>query len=197
MEDDVRNISVEKYGSFDVIFCLGLLYHLDAKSLLPFLRQIYAMTKSIAIFDTHISLGPESSFQDEGKTYYGRIMSEHRPEASDKEKMAQVWASLDNNLSFWLTRASLFNALCHTGFSTVYDNCVPIIPAALYLDRCTVLAVKGKRMELRSVPPACVLCVHDTLPEDAPLPKQKLPPQPLYAYPPYSGEVHAGGQRLL
>src|ERR1700722_5752392 len=29
VQDDVRNLSLEKYGEFDVVLCLGLLYHLD------------------------------------------------------------------------------------------------------------------------------------------------------------------------
>ncbi len=185
IQDDVRNISLEKYGSFDVIFCLGLLYHLDAPSLLPFLHSIYGMTDSIAMFDTHVSLGPETSFEDGGKTYYGRIMSEHREGASDEEKLSSVWASLNNHESFWFTRTSLFNALCHAGFSSAYENHVPIIPAALYLDRCTALAVKGSTITLRSVPPACASCVCEGMPEVGSSCTEKLPPQPLYAYPPH------------
>ena len=28
--DDVRNLCVDRYGTFDVVLCLGILYHLDA-----------------------------------------------------------------------------------------------------------------------------------------------------------------------
>ena len=30
IKDDVRNFTKNKYGRFDVVLCLGLLYHLDA-----------------------------------------------------------------------------------------------------------------------------------------------------------------------
>src|ERR1043166_908766 len=39
-QDEVRNLSVEKYGRFDVVLCLGLLYHLDAPDVFPFIQQL-------------------------------------------------------------------------------------------------------------------------------------------------------------
>ncbi|MBI3796935.1 MAG: methyltransferase domain-containing protein, partial [Deltaproteobacteria bacterium] len=30
VQDDVRNLSLAKYGDFDVVLCCGILYHLDA-----------------------------------------------------------------------------------------------------------------------------------------------------------------------
>ncbi len=31
-QDDVRNLSKEKYGRFDVVLCLGILYHLNRQT---------------------------------------------------------------------------------------------------------------------------------------------------------------------
>src|SRR5215213_4154131 len=38
--DDVRNLSPEKYGEFDVALCLGILYHLDAPDVFRFAENI-------------------------------------------------------------------------------------------------------------------------------------------------------------
>src|SRR4051812_24516142 len=36
-QDDVRNLRVEKYGEFDVVLCLGILYHLDVPDVFDFI----------------------------------------------------------------------------------------------------------------------------------------------------------------
>jgi 2-polyprenyl-3-methyl-5-hydroxy-6-metoxy-1,4-benzoquinol methylase len=41
LQDDVRNLSKHKYGSFDVILCLGILYHLTASDGVELLRRMY------------------------------------------------------------------------------------------------------------------------------------------------------------
>jgi 2-polyprenyl-3-methyl-5-hydroxy-6-metoxy-1,4-benzoquinol methylase len=46
--DDVRNLP--KYGTFDVTFCFGLLYHLDKPA--AFLKTIYEHTNSVLILHT-------------------------------------------------------------------------------------------------------------------------------------------------
>ena len=47
--DDVRN--VEKYGMFDVIFCCGLLYHLDAP--VSYLQTLGRISRRMLILHTH------------------------------------------------------------------------------------------------------------------------------------------------
>src|SRR5215472_2767563 len=39
-QDDVRNLSKAKYGSFDVVLCLGILYHLDVPDVFSFIESI-------------------------------------------------------------------------------------------------------------------------------------------------------------
>ncbi|MEB8584318.1 class I SAM-dependent methyltransferase, partial [Bacillus cereus] len=34
-QDDVRNLSAEKYGHFDIVLCSGILYHLDCSDVFP------------------------------------------------------------------------------------------------------------------------------------------------------------------
>ena len=40
MQDDVRNLSVEKHGEFDVVLCLGNLYHLGAPDVFSFAARL-------------------------------------------------------------------------------------------------------------------------------------------------------------
>src|SRR5438034_7278681 len=40
VQDDARNLSAEKYGHFDVVLCLGLLYHLDAPDVFSFVEKL-------------------------------------------------------------------------------------------------------------------------------------------------------------
>lgn len=59
IKDDIRNIS--NYGSFDVVFCCGLLYHLDTP--VSYLKLLGAITKKLLILHTHYSsLNNENTF---------------------------------------------------------------------------------------------------------------------------------------
>lgn len=51
VKDDVRNIN--KYGRFDVIYCCGLLYHLDMP--VSFLNTLGKLTSKMLILNTHYS----------------------------------------------------------------------------------------------------------------------------------------------
>src|SRR4029077_19074480 len=51
IKDDAR--SVAKYGVFDVVFCCGLLYHLDKPK--EFLNTLSAVTTKLLILQTHFS----------------------------------------------------------------------------------------------------------------------------------------------
>ena len=65
VKDDVRN--VEKYGQFDVVFCCGLLYHLDNPH--AFLKTVAKCATTAFILHTHYAVGqlplerrPQSGF---------------------------------------------------------------------------------------------------------------------------------------
>jgi len=49
--DDVWNI--EKYGTFDAIFCSGLLYHLDRP--IEFIKLISGLCRRLIILNTHVA----------------------------------------------------------------------------------------------------------------------------------------------
>src|SRR6185437_15435890 len=58
VQDDVRNLSPERYGRFDVVLCLGLLYHLDAAGVVTLVHQLRHVASRVAFIETHVSLKP-------------------------------------------------------------------------------------------------------------------------------------------
>jgi SAM-dependent methyltransferase len=162
--DDVRHLD-ERHGHFDVVLCLGILYHLDAPDVMDFVERISRVCKKATIIDTHLSPNAEASYVWRGKTYWGNYAKEHDPEATPEEKLASAWSSLDNARSFLFTRASLCNILRHVGFSSVYE-CLnpyeyhnPSWPLAaegdrhvVWKDRMTLVAIKGRNQTLLSSP---------------------------------------------
>ena len=151
VQDDVRNLSIEKYGEFDVVLCLGLLYHFDVPDVFSFVERLGEVCRRVCIVDTRIALQPKTSYTYRGRTYFGTKGDEHDDTESTEEKLAKLWASLDNNENFWLSRPSLYNALSHAGFTTVYECNVPAEPDKP-ADRITVVAIKGKPTCLWNAP---------------------------------------------
>lgn len=150
-QDDVRNLSRERYGEFDVVLCLGLLYHLDAPEVFQFLEQMAAVCTGFAVVDTHVSLTPETRREYAGTAYWGRDYREHEDGTSPDQRLASLWASLDNERSFWPTRASLLNALARAGFTSV-SECHNPSEIEKPEDRITLLAFKGKPVSLQCAP---------------------------------------------
>jgi 2-polyprenyl-3-methyl-5-hydroxy-6-metoxy-1,4-benzoquinol methylase len=139
--DDVRAITEEKYGLFDAILCTGLLYHLDEPDVFKVIERMAAMCTGCLIIETHISAEHCMSISYKDKTYWGKKIHEHDPSSTLQERERNGWASIDNPESFWLTKISLFNALSHAGFTSVYECENP--PLVRAPDRCTLVAIKG------------------------------------------------------
>lgn len=151
MQDDVRNLSVEKYGRFDVVLCLGILYHLDAPDVFHFVERMSDVCKRVTIIDTHIGIKANNSYIYQGQEYHGWSYTEHSSKSNKEERLKTLRASLDNEKSFWLTRPSLFNLLSRAGFTSVYTCQNPAVPTQR-MDRDTLVAVKGTRHKLFSTP---------------------------------------------
>jgi hypothetical protein len=148
-QDDVRNLSSEKYGFFDIVICSGLLYHLPTRDAWHLIQSMYETCKGIVIIDTFISLSSQLTVEIDGSTYHGHIYQEHNEADTAEEKQKKLWASLDNNASFWFTEPSLMNMLARAGFSSSFDVLTPTMPGNLR-DRKTYVAVKGSRVEVLS-----------------------------------------------
>jgi 2-polyprenyl-3-methyl-5-hydroxy-6-metoxy-1,4-benzoquinol methylase len=167
---DVQQLSIAEHGEFDVVLCLGLLYHLGADEVLALLQRIHSVCRGVLVLDTHIALEDDelASFPDDafwidprvalsdirtvdvdGRTYRGRDYREHQPEASHEDRLHASWASLSRDTSFWPTKPSLLNALVASGFTTVLECTVPPL-IGLPPDRVTLVAVPGDPVRLRS-----------------------------------------------
>ena len=151
LQDDVRNLSVSKYGHFDVVLCLGILYHLDVPDAFHFVESIAEVCRRVAVIDTHVGITTNRSYVYKGQEYRGRDFLEHIPGDSQEEKLKHVWSSLDNENSFWFSRPSLFNLLSSAGFTSAYTCQNPAVPGQ-WLDRDTIVAIKGSNQELLSAP---------------------------------------------
>lgn len=152
-QDDIRNLSQKKYGSFDVVLCLGIFYHLDAPDVFQFLEKIAEVCQHFTIIDTHISLSPKKSYVFNDKKYWGKTYREHSPLSSLKKRTKALKASLDNPRSFWFTRRSLYNILSEVGFTSVYECHNPPEPKKPK-DRIALLAIKGQGQKLITNPMA-------------------------------------------
>ncbi len=151
VQDDVRNLTREKYGQFDVVLCLGILYHLDAPDCFKLLQSIAEVCSGFAVIDTHISPSADVTVTHDGNQYSGWRYTEFaRPPTPDEEEK-KTWASIGNARSFWPTKPSLVNAIRDAGFNSVYDCQYPAwndIPS----DRIALVALKGERQKVLAQP---------------------------------------------
>jgi SAM-dependent methyltransferase len=122
IKDDVHNI--ERYGKFDVIFCSGLLYHLENPR--AFIETMARCTNKMIILHTHFATHEPSkhaSLSDiathEGML--GRWFAEHQ-ENDDEGREKHKWASWNNQSSFWNMKGGLIEMLQTSGFSLVYEQ---------------------------------------------------------------------------
>lgn len=162
VQDDVRQLCRERYGEFDVVLCLGILYHLDTPDLFELAAQIADVCRGFAIFETHVAAAPLASREWQGKTYWGQPAFEHAAGATADEKLKVLSASLDNESSFWMTRASLFNLLRRVGFTSVSECQNPMAYLRvgaerrfrMWGNRVTLAAIKGQPARLVMMPDA-------------------------------------------
>jgi len=151
VQDDVRNLSVEKYGKFDVVLCLGIFYHLTVPDVFLFTERIFEVCRQLAIFDTHVGLESNASHSYKDQEYFGWTFREHSTDSTQEDRLKRLWASLDNETSFWFTRPSIYNLLSNVGFTTVYSCNVPALPSK-GADSDTFVAIKGRKVQLNTTP---------------------------------------------
>jgi 2-polyprenyl-3-methyl-5-hydroxy-6-metoxy-1,4-benzoquinol methylase len=151
IREDVRHVTQEVLGSFNVVYLLGLLYHLDAPDLFPVLENIYSLCTGILIIDTLISMTEEIQVSWRGHIYPGRLCREHADDDTDEIRRSRVLKSIDNTFSFRFTRESLLRAICNIGFTSAYECHIPFEPGKAE-DRITIVAVKGVPVLLSTYP---------------------------------------------
>lgn len=131
--DDVRNLSKEKYGVFDVVLCLGILYHLDVPDVFIFLERVAEVCNDFLLIDTHVG-SQEKCCVYKGIEYWGSTYS---------EDLSHPWSSIGNPNSFWFVRSSLYKILSVVGFTSVYECHVPFEPDKP-TNRVTLLAMRNQ-----------------------------------------------------
>jgi len=158
VQDNALNIA--ERGTFDAIFCCGLLYHLDRPK--QYLETLSSVTNKVLILQTQFSLvSPidaklklptrvrwvidrllrksqpthftlSSPSQHEGLA--GRWYTEFSNTRSFSQRDTAKWSSWDNRRSFWIQREHLLKALQDVGFDVVmeqYDHLEPSIGESL------------------------------------------------------------------
>jgi SAM-dependent methyltransferase len=148
-QNDVRHLSRDKHGVFDIVICSGLLYHLPARDAQALIAAMYDTCSRLLIIDTFISLAGRSAVDLDGIERRGHFYGEHDPNESAKEREGKLWASLDNDASFWFTEPSLMNMLAAEGFTSVIDVLEPYMPRNPR-DRKTYVAVKAAQATVLS-----------------------------------------------
>jgi SAM-dependent methyltransferase len=139
--DDVRNLSRETYGDFDIVLALGILYHLDPPSAFRFTESVSAVTRRLALFDTHYAVRSRSHWDYRGRRYSGVLVREHDPSDTEADRDRSFGSAVGNLESAWLTLPSLFNLLDAAGFSSTFEV---RLPRLIYLrDRVCLAALKG------------------------------------------------------
>ena len=127
-KDSVWNL--DKYGTFDAIYCGGLLYHLDRPK--AFLEYIAPLTRRILLLHTHFapdSDDMETSLSDrslsplvENEGLSGRWYTEYEAGAQTSEIEEMLRASYENAKSFWLQKPYLLQTLKDVGFDMVFES---------------------------------------------------------------------------
>lgn len=165
--EDVRNVTRDTHGAFDVVYCLGILYHLDVPDVFSLLENMHGLCDQLLVVDTFISLehpwpspreparvwgrGADLNVSHRGRTYRGERCREHEDEDSDEVRRSRVLRSIDNTFSFRFTRASLMQALHDVGFSSVCECHAPPEPGKPE-NRITAVALQGERVSISTYP---------------------------------------------
>jgi SAM-dependent methyltransferase len=151
LQQDVRQLTRERLGRFDVVYFLGLLYHLDETELLPALENAYDLCGHLLLIDTLISLDAPDAFEWRGHRYVGQRCREHGDTDPPEVRRGRLLRSIDSTFAFRLSRESLLAALHQVGFTSVCECHVPFEPGKAR-DRITLAARRGSPVRLSTYP---------------------------------------------
>ncbi|MBI2433636.1 MAG: hypothetical protein HYV26_12285 [Candidatus Hydrogenedentes bacterium] len=149
-QDDVNNITLEKYGRFDAILCMGILYHIAQNKYLDFLKNLSECT-DLLIIDSFIALHQDAYVERDGVRYLGTTWREHDETTTLEQRLKSAHSSLDNAQSFTMTRECLLDYLEKLGFTTVMEAVIPKQPSQPE-DRPTLVCRRGSKVSIRVFP---------------------------------------------
>jgi hypothetical protein len=151
VRSDVRDISPEELGMYDVVLCFGIFYHLDKSDLAGFVKKMYSIATDFVYLDTHITANSREKFNAYGVEYFGEGYREHRKGLSEEQMKADLWKSYGNEFSFKLTRSSLVRMLQQAGFTSVFESYLPHDRTKDFT-RVSIFGIKGKGNEIKVFP---------------------------------------------
>ncbi len=100
--EDVRKLNKATNGEFDVIWNLGILYHLDVPDLFTWLEDLYGMLRDggVMIIDTHICQRVTDTAEYKGQKYEGM--------RSRVKTTKQRNSAATRPTAHWITRSIFF-----------------------------------------------------------------------------------------
>ncbi|MDB5447882.1 MAG: hypothetical protein JWQ97_3199 [Phenylobacterium sp.] len=197
IRDDAWNVG--QYGPFDMIFCVGLHYHIEDQR--RFLSEMGRACRKAILIDTHFA--PEFDHEPAVAIHRlseltsheglpGRWYPEHDldPATGKKELESLKWASWENKRSFWPTKGALVRAMRDAGFAIVVedydqfgrDSVAHLSPDGWHYQNCRAMFVGVKTGDEAAAASfetvAHALNGAIRLPPSAPAPEQAPPPAP-------------------
>jgi SAM-dependent methyltransferase len=151
VQEDVRRGTREAYGEFDVVYALGLLYHLDVPDLFAVIERIHEVCARLLVVDTFVAGAAEDAAAWRGRVYRGQRCREHADDDPAEVRRSRVLRSIDNTFAFRFTRESLVRVLHDVGFTSVLECHAPFEPGKPE-DRITVAAIRGTPVLLSTYP---------------------------------------------
>lgn len=151
VRDDVRNLSKEKYGVFDIIICSGILYHLQAADAAALVARLGECCSDVCVVDTYVATREDQHVTVQGRDFGGFVYREHEREASTAERIKDLWASVDNEVSFWFSPRDLVSMFRQAGFTSCVDVLLPTHPE-LSFDRRMFACIKGRPVQILTSP---------------------------------------------
>jgi len=130
LQGDVRRLSPEEHGFFDVVLALGILDRLEPPALFDVAKRVAAVCKGFALVEARLAARPRASHVHDGIVFRGAART------------------LDNQPSFLLTRASMLSLLARSGFTSIAETLDPDAAS----DTPCFAAFKGRRAALQTAP---------------------------------------------
>lgn len=132
-QHDVRTLSPDDVGTFELVLFFGILHHLDKDDFFPMLRLLRTLTNDALLLYTHTvsdvanarfgtKLGDEVTCP---QGYEGRLFREHPDSATPEQRAKRVRSSIDNTFSFWARETELLRAAKDAGFNYVAKQLYP------------------------------------------------------------------------
>lgn len=121
--DDAWNCA--NYGAFDVVFCCGLLYHLDRPK--AFIELLSSINPGALFVNTHVASAEGNDFFPLGdladhEGMKGRWFYEYENGLNEAGREAIKWSAWSNPSSFWPTQPCLLQAMSDAGYAVVFEQ---------------------------------------------------------------------------